>query len=89
LVRLKKLDYPVSYSRLSGFDSFQNRNREGARPEDLKIKDVLRPGKILEGDKESMEMNSKPKVKVEKTERSSFGNWNVQFLHIRWSPSRV
>jgi hypothetical protein len=89
LVRLKKLDYPVSYSGLSGFDSFQNRNREGARPEDLKIKDVLRPGKILEGDKESMEMNSKPKVKVEKTERSSFGNWNVQFLHIRWSPSRV
>jgi hypothetical protein len=89
LVRLKKLDYPVSYSGLSGFDSFQNRNREGARPEDLKIKDVLRPGKISEGDKESMEMNSKPKVKVEKTERSSFGNWNVQFLHIRWSPSRV
>jgi hypothetical protein len=46
-------------------------NRIGARIEDLKIKDVLRSGKILKGDKEPTEKNSKPKSKVE--------NRNVQF----------
>jgi hypothetical protein len=57
---------------LSGFDSFQNRNREGVRPEDLKFKDVLRPRKILEGDKEPMEKNFKSKAEVTKTGRSDF-----------------
>jgi hypothetical protein len=80
LARLEKPDYPVSYSGLSGFGSFQNRNKEGGRPEDLKIKDVLRSGKILEGDKEPMEKNSKPKAEVAKTRRFGFGNWNVRFL---------
>jgi hypothetical protein len=37
-------------------------NRTGARLKDLKIKDVLRPGKILKGDKEPREKNSKPKA---------------------------
>jgi hypothetical protein len=46
----------------------------------LKIKDVLRPGKILEGDKEPMEKNSKPKAEAAKTERSGFVNQNVRFL---------
>jgi hypothetical protein len=80
LARLEKLDHMVSYSRLSSFGNFQNKNREGARPEDLKIKDVLRPGKILEGDKEPMEKNSKPKAEAAKTERPGFGNQNVRFL---------
>jgi hypothetical protein len=44
---MEKLDHPVSYSRLSCFGNFQNRNREGAKLENLKIKGVLRPGKIL------------------------------------------
>jgi hypothetical protein len=83
------MDYPISYSGLSDFSSIQNRNREGDRLEDLKIKDVLRPGKILKGDKEPMEKNSKPKAKVAKTGRSSFGNRNVWVLQINWSPSRV
>jgi hypothetical protein len=74
---------------LSDFDSFQNKNREGARPKDLKIKDVLRPEKILQGDKEPMEKNSKPKAEVVKIGRSDSRNWNVRFLQIRWSPSRV
>jgi hypothetical protein len=55
----------------------------------LKIKDGLGPGKILEGDKEPMEKNSKRKAEVTKTGRSGFGNRNVQFLQIKWSLSRV
>jgi hypothetical protein len=46
----------------------------------LKIKDVLRPGKILEGEKEPMEWNSKTKIEVTKTGRSGFGNRNVRFF---------
>jgi hypothetical protein len=80
LIRLEKLDYLVSYSGLSGFNSFQNRNNEGARLKDLKVKDVLRVGKILQGDKEPMEKNSKPKSKVAKTGRSGFGNQTVHFF---------
>jgi hypothetical protein len=57
--------------RIVQFQQFQNMNRIGARIEDLKIKDVLRSGKILKGDKEPTEKNSKPKSKVE--------NRNVQF----------
>jgi hypothetical protein len=30
---------------LSGFDTFQNKNRDGAKLEDLNIQDVLRHGK--------------------------------------------
>jgi hypothetical protein len=55
----------------------------------LKIKDVLRTEKILEGDKEPMEKNSKPKVEVIKIERSGFENGNVRFLQIRWSLSKI
>jgi hypothetical protein len=43
----------------------------------LNIKDVLRPEKILKGDMESMEKNSKPKAEVTKTRMPSFGNWSV------------
>jgi hypothetical protein len=89
LARLKKPDYPVSYSGLSGFGSFQNRNREGARLEDPKIKDVLGSRKILKCDKEPLEKNSKPNAKVTKTRMSGFGNRNVRFLQIKWSSSRV
>jgi hypothetical protein len=42
LTRLEKLDHPVSYSGLSSFDGFQNKNREGTKLEDLKIQGVLR-----------------------------------------------
>jgi hypothetical protein len=62
---------------------------EGARLKDLKIKDVLRSGKILKGDKEPMEKNSKPNAKVTKTGMSGFGNRNVWFLQIKWSLNRV
>jgi hypothetical protein len=47
LAKLKKPDHLVSYSRLSGFGSFQKRNIEGAKLKDLKIQCVLRPEKIL------------------------------------------
>jgi hypothetical protein len=40
----------------------------------LKIKIVLRPRKILEGNKEPIEENSKPKAEVAKTRRSGFEN---------------
>jgi hypothetical protein len=49
----------------------------------LKIKDVLRTGKILEDDKEPMEKNFKPKIEVAKIERSDFENGNARFLQIR------
>jgi hypothetical protein len=52
LVRLEKLDHPVSYFRLSGFDSFYSKNMEGVKLKDLKIQGVLRHGKILKGIKE-------------------------------------
>jgi hypothetical protein len=55
----------------------------------LKIKDVLRPEIILEGNKELMEKNSIPKAKVAETGGSGFGNRNVWILQVRWSPSRV
>jgi hypothetical protein len=47
MARVEKLDHPVSYSRLSGFGSFQNRNEEGAKLIDLKIQGVLMHEKIL------------------------------------------
>jgi hypothetical protein len=71
---LERPDNPVSYSGLSGFGNFQNRNKEGARLKDLKIKIVLRPRKILEGNKEPIEENSKPKAEVAKTRRPGFEN---------------
>jgi hypothetical protein len=53
-------------------------NRTGAR-----LKDVLRPGKILKGDKEPREKNSKPKAEVAKTRVSGFGNWSVRFFQTK------
>jgi hypothetical protein len=67
LARQEKLDHPVSYSELSGFDSFQNRNKEGAKLKDLKIQGVLRHGKILKGIKEPRWKKSKQKSEVAKT----------------------
>jgi hypothetical protein len=49
----------------------------------LKIKDVLRPRKILNGDKEPIEKSSKPKAEVAKIEMSGFGNQSVRFLQIK------
>jgi hypothetical protein len=74
-------DSPVS--------AFQNMNKTGARLEDLKIKDVLRPGKILKGDNEPMEKNFKPKAELTKTGMSSFENRSVRFFQIKYSLSRV
>jgi hypothetical protein len=58
-------------------------NKTGSRLKDLKIEDVLRPGKILKGDKEPMEKNSKPKAKVAKIGMSGFENRSVQFFQIK------
>jgi hypothetical protein len=74
-------DSPVS--------AFQNMNKTGARLEDLKIKDVLRPGKILKDDNEPMEKNFKPKAELTKIGMSSFGNRSVRFFQIKYSLSRV
>jgi hypothetical protein len=62
----------VSYFGLSSFDSFQNRSREGAKLEDLKIQGVLRRGKILKGIKETRWINSKLKAEVAKIRLSDF-----------------
>jgi hypothetical protein len=55
----------------------------------LKIKDVLRPGKIFKCDKEPIEKNFKPKAEATKIGMSGFGNRSVRFLQIKWSLSRV
>jgi hypothetical protein len=52
------MDCPIYHSGTSGFGRFQNRNTEGAKLEDLQIQGVLRPRKLLKGDKEPMENNS-------------------------------
>jgi hypothetical protein len=46
LTKLEKQDHPVSYSELSNFGSFQDRNSEGVKLKDLKIKGILRHEKI-------------------------------------------
>jgi hypothetical protein len=83
LARLEKLDHPVSYSELSGFSSYQSRNREGARLEDFKTHGVLRHVKILKGNKEPRWKKSRPKAEVAKIELSNFGYWSSRFSQIR------
>jgi hypothetical protein len=83
LARQEKLDHPVSYSELSGFDSFQNRNKEGAKLEDLKIQGVLRHGKILKGIKEPRWKKSKTKAKITKIKLSGFGYRSIRFSQNR------
>jgi hypothetical protein len=80
---LEKLDHLVSCSGLSGFDSFQNRNREFAKLKDLKIQDVLRHGKILKGINESRWKKYKPKAKVTKNRLSNFGYRSIRFFQNR------
>jgi hypothetical protein len=79
----RKLDHPVSYSGLSGFSSFQNRNRKWATLEDLKIQDVLRYGKGLKGIKELIWKKSKVEAEVAKTGLSIFGYRSIQFSQNR------
>jgi hypothetical protein len=83
LARLEKPDHLVSYSRLSGFGGFQNRNREGAKPKDLKIQGVLRHGKILKGIKDPRWKKSKPKAEAAKTGLSGFGYRSIRFSQNR------
>jgi hypothetical protein len=49
----------------------------------LKIKDVLRPVKILKGDMEPLEKDSKPKAEVIKTGMSGFGKRSVRVFQIK------
>jgi hypothetical protein len=58
-------------------------NMMGVKFEDLKIKDVLRPVKILKGDMEPLEKDSKPKAEVTKTRMSGFGKRSVQVFQIK------
>jgi hypothetical protein len=80
LARLEKSDYPVSYSGLSDFSRFQNRNKEGAKLEDLKIQCVLSHEKLIKGIKEPIWKKSKPKAEVAKSGLSSFGYLSIQFF---------
>jgi hypothetical protein len=80
---LKKLDHPVSCFGLSGFGSFQNRNREFAKLKDLKMQDVLRHGKILKGINESRWKKYKSKAKVTKSRLSNFGYRSIRFSQNR------
>jgi hypothetical protein len=79
----RKPDYSVSYSGLSSFDSFQNRNRIGATLEDLKIQEVLRHGEILKGAKEPRWRKSIPKAEVTKTVLFNFGYRSIWFSQNR------
>jgi hypothetical protein len=72
LASLKKLDHPISYSKLSGFGSFQNRNRTRATLEDLKIQEVLRHGKGLKSIKKPIWKKSNLEVEVAKTRMFDF-----------------
>jgi hypothetical protein len=81
--KAEKSEYLIFYSELFGFGSFQNRNREWDRLKDLKIKNILRPQKRLEGDNEPMEKNYKLRAEIAKIGMSGFGNWNVLFLQIK------
>jgi hypothetical protein len=71
LARLKKLDHPVSYSELSGFDSFQNKNI-GAKLEDLKIQGVLMHEK-------KTKMYQETKMGEIQAKNRSRKNWIVRF----------
>jgi hypothetical protein len=80
LTRLEKSDHLVSYSGLSSFNDFQNKNREGTKLEDLKIQGVLRHEKILKGIKKPRWKKSKPKVEAAKLGQSCFGYQSIQFF---------
>jgi hypothetical protein len=83
LASLKKLDHPVSYSGLSDFGSFQNRNETWATLEDLKIQDVLRHRKRLKSIKEPRWKKYKPEVEVAKIGLSGFGYRSIRFSQNR------
>jgi hypothetical protein len=89
LVGLEKPDHPVSYSRLSGFGSFQSRNTIRATLKDLKIQDFLRHGKGIKSIKEPRWKESKPEDEVTKTRLSSFGYQSIRFSQNTYIPSRV
>jgi hypothetical protein len=80
LARLEKSDAPVFYSGWSDFDCFRTWTW---RELNLKIKDVLRPVKILKGDMEPLEKDSKPKAEVTKTGMCGFGKRSVRVFQIK------
>jgi hypothetical protein len=77
LVSPEKSDHPISYSRLSHFGSFENRNKEGAKLEDLKIQGALRHEKRVKGIKEPRWEKFKPKAEAAKIGLFGFGYRNI------------
>jgi hypothetical protein len=73
LASLKKSGHPISYSGLSGFDSFRTGTRQELKLEDLKIQGVFRHGKGPRSIKEPRWRKSKPKADVAKTRTIRFG----------------
>jgi hypothetical protein len=61
------------------FCQFQDKTKEGARLEDLKIQRVLWHEKGLKSIKEARWKKFKPNVEATKTGRSGFRNWSIQF----------
>jgi hypothetical protein len=74
------LDYPVSHSRLSDFDSFRAKVRKELN---LKIQDVLKQAKGLKGIKGPRYKKIKQETKVAKTRLSGFGYRSIQFSQNR------
>jgi hypothetical protein len=79
LVRLGKLDVPVSNFRQSSFDSFNVVKKE-VKLKDLNIQWNFKHGKRRQGIKEPRQRNFKPEVKVTKIGWSGLRFWIVQFL---------
>jgi hypothetical protein len=79
----KKMDHPVSYSGLSGFDSFRIGIGHELKHEDLKIQCVLRHGRGSRSIKEPRWMKSKPEAEVTKTRLPDFGNRSIRFSQNR------
>jgi hypothetical protein len=65
------------------FWQFQDKTKEGAKLEDLKIQDVLGHGKGLRSIKEPRWKKSKPKDEAAKTRLSSLGYWSVRIFQNR------
>jgi hypothetical protein len=71
------------------FWQFQNKIKEGARLEDLKIQDVLRQENGLKEIKGPRYKKIKQEAEVAKTKPSDLPNRTIRFSQNRYCPSRI
>jgi hypothetical protein len=72
--------FPFPNRLVSSVSEHEHDRRKTQKFEDQRCFEAC---KILKGDKEPMEKNSKPNTKVAKTEMFSFGNRSVWFFQIK------